>query len=202
MFPDAKWLDALKLPIRLKLAIIAACGTLYYLIQTEKITLGPLDPLLSTLLLVGAVVFGIVVVFDGAAWAFRPIAEKRKLSTLSKRRKALRDDREAERGERRATILKELERLSRWEVRVIAEVIEGGSPTFYHYVHSPAVTMLQAKHLVWSPGGPHHQDHYPFNIADFVWEELMARKDEFLAKEAAFKAQEVANKRAGKADPW
>lgn len=198
MFPDAKWLDALKLPIKLKLAIIAACGTVYYLLQVDAITLGPLDAIVSTLLLVAVVVFGIVVLFDAGAWVFQPLAEKRRLTLLAKRRKALREEKEIARDEQRTAILKQLDQLSRWEVKLITEVLEGGSPTFYHYVHSPAVTMLQAKHLVWTPGGPHHQDHYPFNVADFVWDELQARKDEFLEKEEAFKAEEQANKRAGK----
>lgn len=202
MFPDAKWLDALKLPIRLKLALIAACGALFYLFKSKTITVGPLDGLVMALLLIGLVVFLIVVVFDGLAWLAQPITEKRRLSLLAKRRNALRKEKEDQREEHRANVLAQLDHLSRWEVKVIADALESGSPTFYHYVHSPAVSMLQAKLLVWTPGGPHHQDHYPFSIADFVWEELQNRRDEFLEKERVFKAEEDANKRAGKANRW
>ena len=40
-----------------------------------------------------------------------------------------------------------------------------------------------AAHLVGTPGGTAHQDHYPFYIVDFAWEALQARRDEFLAKD-------------------
>lgn len=154
MFPDAKWLDALKLPVRLKLAVAAACGALFYLFKTKTITVGPLDWLVMALLLVGVVVFVIVLIFDGLAWVAQPLAEKRRLSLLAKRRAAIRKEKDEQREQRRADVLAQLEQLSRWEVQVLADALEGGSPTFYHYVHSPAVTMLQAKHLVWSPGRP------------------------------------------------
>lgn len=202
MFPDAKWLDALKLPIRLKLAVAAACGALFYLFKSKTITLGPLDGLVTALLLVGVVVFVIVVIFDGLAWVAQPVAEKRRLSLLAKRRDALRQEKEEQRDQRRAAILGQLDHLSRREVQVVADALEGGSPTFYTYAYSPPVSMLQAKNMVWTPGGNHHQDHYPFCIADFVWDELQKRRDKFLEKEQAFKAEEQANKRAGRANHW
>src|SRR5262245_6892686 len=65
MFPDAKWLDALKLPVRLKLAVAAACGALLYLFKAGAVTVGPLDTLVSALLLIAIVVFAILVIFDG-----------------------------------------------------------------------------------------------------------------------------------------
>lgn len=202
MFPDAKWLDALKLPIRLKLAIIAACGTTYVLLWKEMISLGPLDTIISTLLLIAVVVFGIVAIFDGMDFLFQPLAEKRRLTLLAKRRSALQADKQKAREEKRSQVIKQLDRLSRQEIGLLVNVMKGGSPTFYYYVHAPAVTMLQAKYIVWTPGGPHHQDHYPFSISDHVWDELQKRKDEFFEKEEAYKAEEVANKRAGKPNPW
>ena len=87
-------------------------------------------------------------------------------------------------------------------MQILVKALEGGSPTFYDYVYSPPITMLQAKHVVWTPGGAHNQDHYPFCISDFVWEELQRRRDEFLEKEKAFKAEEEANRRAGRANRW
>lgn len=202
MFPDAKWLDALKLPIRLKLAVAAASGALFYLFKTKSITVGPLDGVVTALLLVAVVVFLIVAIFDGLAWVSRPFTEKRRLSLLGKRRAALRKDKDEQREETRAAVLAQLDHLSRWEVQVISKALEGGSPTFYTYVFSPPVTMLQAKHLVWTPGGNHHQDHYPFCIADFVWDELQKRRDEFIEKERAFKTEEEANKRANRPNRW
>lgn len=202
MLPDAKWLDAVKLPVRSKLAIAAACAVLFYLFKTKVLSVGSFDGLVVALLLVAIVVFITLSVFDGAAWLGQPIAEKRRLSLLKKRRAALRAEKDAEREERRAAVLAQLDHLSRWEVKVLAGVLEGGSPTFYDYVYSPPITMLQAKYLVWTPGGTHNQDHYPFCISDFVWDELQNRREEFFEKEQAFQAIEAANKRAGKPNPW
>jgi hypothetical protein len=52
------------------------------------------------------------------------------------------------------------------------------------------------KGLVWTPGGQHHQDHYPFSFYDFVWEKLLERKEEFIAKDEAYKRAEEAEKLA------
>jgi hypothetical protein len=50
--------------------------------------------------------------------------------------------------------------------------------------------------LVWTTGGTHHQDHYPFSFHDFVWKVLLERKDEFLAKEAQHRKAEEGRKKA------
>ena len=175
---------------------------LFYIFKTKTITVGAFDGLVVALLLVAVVVFLILSAFDGIAWVAQPVAEKRRLSLLAKRRAAIRAEKDEQREQKRADILAQLDHLSRWEIQTIANALEGDSPTFYTYVYSPPVTMLQAKHLVWTPGGSQHQDYYPFCIADFVWDELQKRRDEFLEKERAFKAEEEANKRAGKANRW
>jgi hypothetical protein len=56
--------------------------------------------------------------------------------------------------------------------------------------------MLQGKGLVWTPGGRHNQDHYPFSFWDFVWAKLVERREEFLAKEAEHVRAEEAAKAA------
>jgi hypothetical protein len=147
-------------------------------------------------------VFLIVTAFDGLAWLAKPFIEKRRLSLLSKRRKALRDEKTQEREQQRVAMLSHLDHLSRWEVSIVADALEGNSPTFYTYVYSPPVSMLQGKNLVWTPGGSHNQDHYPFSFHSFVWDELLKRREEFLEKEKAFLAEEAANKRAGRKNRW
>jgi hypothetical protein len=131
MFPDAKWLDALNLPIRLKLAIMAACATVYALMWKKMITLGPLDNLISALLLVAVVVFAIIVIFDELSSLFKPLAEKKRLTLLAKRRKALETEKQKKRDEQRSEVIKQLDRLSRKEIGLLVEVLQGGSPTFY-----------------------------------------------------------------------
>lgn len=185
MFPDAKWLDALKLPAKSKVAIALVCGALLLLFKEKLLSVGKPDQTVETLLLIGAVVFGILTIVDGAVWLAHPLTERRRLSTLTTRRAARKREQEAARAESRAAILAQLDHLSLREIQVIARALREGSPTFYTYVHSPPVTMLQAKRLAWTPGGPHNQDHYPFTIADFVWDELLRRRDEFLGRERA-----------------
>jgi hypothetical protein len=51
------------------------------------------------------------------------------------------------------------------------------------------------KGLVVSPGGRHHQDHYPYMIADFAWERLLARKEEFIAKDDENRRREAAEEK-------
>lgn len=71
-----------------------------------------------------------------------------------------------------------------------------GTSSFYTYVYSPPASNLQGKGLVWTPGGTHNQDHYPFSFYDFVWEALTPRKDEFIAKDDTNKrAKEAAEGR-------
>ncbi len=46
---------------------------------------------------------------------------------------------------------------------------------------------MTAKRLIFTPGGTHHRDHYPYSFFDFVWEEILRRKDEFIEKDDAHK---------------
>ena len=55
--------------------------------------------------------------------------------------------------------------------------------------------MLTGKGLVWTPGGAHHMDHYPYSFHDFVWKRLLDRKDEFLAKDDEYKRIEATEKK-------
>jgi hypothetical protein len=52
-----------------------------------------------------------------------------------------------------------------------------------------------AAHLVGSPGGTANQDHYPYYVVDFVWDALLERRDEFLAKDEENKRREEEEKR-------
>ena len=94
------------------------------------------------------------------------------------------------------TAIAHLDYLSKEEIAVVARVLRDGSPSFYAYVYSPPVSLLQGKRLIWTPGGPHHQDHYPYSFHDFVWRVLLERKDEFFAKHEEHKRAEEERKRA------
>lgn len=198
MFPDAKWLDALKLPIKAKIAIALACGALFYLFKVKALILGPLDGYITPGLPIALVLFAVLVAVDGFEWLAKPLAQRRRTSLMAARRAVRAKEREDEQDAARLMILQRLNHLSREEIRYVTDSLEKNTPTFYTYVYAGPVGVLQAKGLIWSTGGTHNQDHYPFSFHDFVWQELLGRRDEFIAKESVFKEAEAEADRAAR----
>ncbi|MBA4174029.1 MAG: hypothetical protein C0511_15565 [Hyphomicrobium sp.] len=126
----------------------------------------------------------------------KPIYEKRKISALETRRAVRRKEKEAEQVDQRARIVEQLDHLSAEEITYVADCLRKGTPSFYTYVRHGPVTLLCGKRLAWTPGGEHHQDHYPFAFHDHVWKAMLARKDELIAKDDEFKRQAAAEKAA------
>ena len=99
-----------------------------------------------------------------------------------------------QRDANRKAVLTSLDYLSHEEIYFAAKSLRSGTPTFYTYVHSPAVGIMVGKGLVWTTGGQHNRDQYPFSFHDFVWEALLDRKAEFIAKDEERKRQESASR--------
>lgn len=197
MILDLKWLvEALKLPLKVAAAVALSAAALLVLDLRGLLDLGPFAPFARPVLTIVAVVFSILVVVEGTAYLMAPLSEKRRQTTLSARRVVRKQEEDDQRQAEQVQAIARLDHLSREEIRYVANALNGSSPTFYTYVHSPPVTMMAGKGLVWTPGGPHNQDHYPFSFYDFVWAKLVERKDEFLAKEEAHKKAEEAAKAA------
>tara|TARA_R110001632_G_scaffold187825_3_gene308281 strand:- start:4509 stop:5114 length:606 start_codon:yes stop_codon:yes gene_type:complete len=196
MILDPKWLDTLKLPLRAAAAGALAASVLWWLQWAGYFDLGPLGPIASPVLIIAAVVLWMITLVAVIDYFTKPLREKQKLALLSARREQRRKEQEKEAEVERQAVLAHLDHLSAHEVRVVAEALQEGSPTFYTYVHSPPVTMLQGKGLVWTPGAPGHRDHYPFTFRAFVWDVLLARRDEFLGKHAANEKAEDDRKEA------
>jgi hypothetical protein len=196
MIPDPKWLDALKLPLKVTVAVALAASMLFALDWKSVLDLGPLGAFARPVLIIIAVVFWILTIVGLIDYFLAPFREKRRQDTLSARRAVRRKEQEEQRHAQRAVVLARLDHLSAEEIRYVADSLREGSPTFYTYVHSPPVTMLQGKGLVWTPGGTHHREYYPFSFHDFVWSVLLDRKEEFLAKEEKQKRAEAAKKEA------
>jgi hypothetical protein len=108
----------------------------------------------------------------------RSSAERR----VRRRQQARREESEQARAKFKALALKRLDSLTRSEHRILADCLRKNEQSFEGWVHSSHVQTLMAAHLVGTPGGTAHQDHYPFYIVDFAWEALQARRDEFLAR--------------------
>lgn len=193
---DAKWLDFFKLPLRAVIAVAIASAALLALVLTHILDLGPIGPFALPVLIIVAVASVAMGIVGGGEALLAPFREKRKQSALEQRR-AIRKKEEDERQEhRRGSVLGRLNHLSKEEIDLVADALRNGSPTFYTFVYSPPVSVLQGKGLVWTPGGAHHQDYYPFSFHDFVWEALLERKDEFVAKDAEHKRAEEERKKA------
>ncbi|KVC52569.1 hypothetical protein WS58_03380 [Burkholderia pseudomultivorans] len=142
------------------------------------------------------VVFTAMAIVGSVHTLFAPFREKHKQSALEQRRAIRRKEQDERREEAQEAAIGRLDYLSREEIAVVVKALSNGSPTFYTYVFSPPVSMLQGKGLVWTTGGTHHQDHYPFSFHDFVWKVLLERKDEFMAKEAQHRKAEEERKKA------
>jgi hypothetical protein len=117
----------------------------------------------------------------------RSAAEARALShqmtLLSARRELRRADQERTRSETEARVLKRLDYLSKEEIRIAANCLRKNEQSFTAWAYNSHVANLIAKDLVRAPGGTYHRDNYPNFFADFVWQALLARRDEFVAKD-------------------
>lgn len=193
---DAKWLELFKLPLRTAIAVAIASSALLALVFAHILDLGPIGLFALPVLIIAAVAstaMAVVGIVDGA---LAPSRERRKQSALEQRRAIRHKEQDERREEAQEAAISRLDYLSREEIAVVVKALNNGSPTFYTYVFSPPVSMLQGKGLVWTTGGTHHQDHYPFSFHDFVWKVMLERKDEFLAKEAQHRKAEEERKKA------
>jgi len=184
MYPDAKWLEALKLPLKATISIAITSSALLIFDFNGLLDLGPVSTFSRPLLIGAAVLASTLSVVGVVEHLLSPLRHKRKMSMLRLRRAVRREEAEEHRGVREAQTLGQLDHLSKEEVAYVAKCIRDGSPSFYTYVFSPPVATMQGKRLVWTPGGQHHQDRYPFSFYNFVWEAILAREDEFLEKDA------------------
>ncbi|WP_249201216.1 stage II sporulation protein M [Burkholderia cenocepacia] len=193
---DAKWLELFKLPLRTAIAVAIASCALLALVFTHILDLGPIGLFALPVLIIAAVVSTAMAVVGSVDALLAPFREKRKQSALELRRAVRRKEQDEQREQAEGTAIGQLDHLSKEEIAVVAKALRAGSPTFYTYVFSPPVSMLQGKGLVWTTGGTHHQDHYPFSFYSFAWKVLLERKDEFIAKDEAHKRAEEERKRA------
>lgn len=196
MGPDPKWLDVLKLPLTATSGVALATTILLALVWKDIFDFDPLGAYARLVLVVTAVVSWSFVFVGVIDYLFAPVRERRRQGVLSTRRAVRRTEQEDQRETQRTAVLARLDHLSTKEMHYVVEALREGSPTFFTYGRSPAVATLLGKGLVWTPGGTHHEDYYPFSFHDFVWEALREREDEFVAKDEERQRAEAAEKLA------
>lgn len=135
------------------------------------------------MILIGALFFGCLCLTLAAGLIYDARIHNRKRTLLAERHELRRVDRARDKVEYQAQALKRLDHLTDREISYIADCLRKNEQSITTWVYSPEMANLGAAGLVGSPGGKHHQDYYPYFIADFAWAELLKRKDEFIAKD-------------------
>jgi len=111
------------------------------------------------------------------------VGAEKKHTLLLQRRELRKTEQEDKGNERKQQVLNRIPYLSKDELRYLADCVRENSQTFTTYVHSPAASTLGSKGLIYSPGGTHHQDYYPFVVNDFVWNHLLENRDNIIAQD-------------------
>jgi hypothetical protein len=122
------------------------------------------------------------------------LESKHKHDLIQSRRALRKEEAIAEIEIQKQEILGRISHLSNRELSYLADCLREKSQSFTTYVNCSYVAMLQSKGLVYSPGGIHHQDYYPFVIEDFVWKYLLDHQEQIVAKDDESKKQEEKKK--------
>ena len=166
--------------------------------RAEILALADFGQLTKPLVVVLAVLSGSLAITGIGAFIKDQLTNRQKQSLLAARRELKLQEAETRRAKAESAALEPIHHLSSQEIWHLAGCLRKGSQSFYTYVHSPSVTTLMGKGLVYTPGGTHNQDHYPFTISDFAWKALLARKDEILARDNEHRKREEEEKRRGR----
>lgn len=197
VLPDSSWLNALKLPTQVMIGLFIACLILLVFDMVKILELKQFGEITKPIIIVISVLTGSLSITGIINFLKDQFMNKKKRSILTDRRRIRAEEIVHDREKEQNKALERLGHLSCNEISYLADCLRESSQSFYTYVHSPPVTTLMGKGLVYTPGGTHHQDYYPYTIQDFVWKELLDRQDEFLEKDARCKQEEGERGRNG-----
>ena len=99
MLPDAKWLEALKLPLRAMLGIALSSGALLLLDQLGMLDLGVFVPIVRPIVIAVCVVFSVLSLVGIVDLLLVPLRDERRQSRLSARRAVRRKEKEEQRAD-------------------------------------------------------------------------------------------------------
>jgi hypothetical protein len=187
-------LNALKLPTYIIAGLFLAALLLLVFDYFALVNLMEIHPLARPGVIIATIVFGSLsfAAFVGAV--YDSWKRRHKITLLARRRELHRAEAKRDLAELQAQVLKRLDYLSKEEVRHVADCLRKNQQSFLASGFSGHVHNLQAKGFVDSPGGTYHRDRVPYSFGDFVWEALLLRKEEFIAKDDAHKQQEEAER--------
>ncbi len=168
---------------------------LLFLDKTDVLELSIFGSLAKPATILLCVVFGTLSFTAIITFFIDFIGAGKKRTLLQQRRDFKKAEQEEEINERKQKVLARIPHLSKDEHRYLADCLRENSQTFTTYVHSPAASTLGSKGLIYTPGGTHQQDYYPFVVNDFVWNHLIENKDQIIAKDEENQRAEEEKKR-------
>ena len=176
---DGSWLNALKLPTQIMVGLFCFFCLLLTADTYKVVELAKFGEIVRPGAIVFALMFGCLSVASIIDILLKP-------KLLAHRRKVRRDEINHLRVEHEAAAIGRIEFLSKEEIRHAAKCLRENTPSIYGYAHSGPISNLMAKGLIGTPGGQHHQDHYPYYFFDFAWQVLLERKEDIIAKDDEF----------------
>lgn len=192
---DVNWINALKLPTKVLSGVFLASIILLLLDNTEILALSTFGSLAKPITVLICVVSG-ALTFTAIIALLIEIAASERKKTLLQQRREMRKVEESEKIERqKQRVLRRIDHLSKDELNYLARCLRENTQTFTTYVHSPSAATLCSKGLIYTPGGTHHQDHYPFVVNDFVWQYLLDQKEDITARDEENKRKEEEEQR-------
>jgi hypothetical protein len=194
MMPDPRWLDALKLPAKVIAGLFLFSLLLLAFDYFAFVSLADLGGLARPIVIIAALLCGSLSLAAVGGVVYDAFMQRRRTTLLAARREIRREEAKRARAEFEARVVARLEYLSAEEIRYVAKALRKNEQSFTAWAESPHVANLVAKGLVTTPGGTHHGDHYPFYFVDFAWAALLARRDEFIAKDDEHRRREEAEK--------
>lgn len=188
--------SAVKLPGRIIAGLFLACLVALGLNALGILQVATISGLAFPLIGLGAVLFGALSLTALGGVFYDRWSQYQKMTLLAARREIRRNEEKRQRAEFEAKALARLDYLSALELRFVATCLRKNEQSFTASVYSPHINNLITRGLVMSPGGTHHQDHWPFMIEDFAWKHLLAHKVKFMARDYENRRREAADEKA------
>lgn len=192
---DANWINALKLPTKVLSGLFIAGVIILFLDKTEIVALSAFGTFAKPATILLCVVSGAITFTSIIAFLIEIVTATRKKTLLQQRRDMRKVEEDEQIEKQKQKVLDRIGHLSKDELNYLADCLREKSQSFTTYVHSPSASTLCSKGLIYTPGGTHHQDYYPFVVNDFVWQYLLEHKDEIIARDEENKRIEEEKKR-------
>lgn len=192
---DSNWINALKLPTKVLTGLFVASVTLLVFDKAEILELSLFGSVAKPATILICVVSGALSFTSITSFFIELFNSSRKRTLLQQRRELKKIEVQEEISAQKRRVIERIPHLSKDELHYLADCLRENSQSFTTYVHSPPASTLISKGLIYTPGGTHHQDYYPFVVNDFVWQHLLENRDQIITKDDENKRIEEEKKR-------